>query len=58
MEADVVHTEMVQADAHSCAEILAEWWSAVGWLPPFPAQWKETILCPLFKRGCQEDAAN
>lgn len=55
---DGVHTEMLQADPETCTEILTSWWATMGRLVIFAGQWREAILCPLCKKGRQDEPAN
>lgn len=53
MGVDGVHIEMLQANPTESAKLLAEWFTEVGRTGQFPNEWKEGIICPIYKKGPQ-----
>lgn len=56
--ADGLHVEMFKAEPIACTSVLTVWWKTVGRISEFADNWKEGILCPLYKKGAQDDPTN
>lgn len=54
---DGTHVEMLHVDPKMCADLLATWWTTVGLTGMFPEQLSRGTICPLYKKGPQNEPA-
>lgn len=49
---------MLQVEAAASVDLLTSMWTAVVRTRPFPPEWEEAIICPIFRKGLESNPEN